>query len=421
MKKITTVLLLSFLISTFSSSGQWTVNTTPVSGYYAAFSIHYIDNNIGFVGGNTALFLGNGVINKTSNGGNTWTNVLSVPNTTIKDICFINDNLGFAVGSGGLIAKTIDGGDNWNTQIYTNPNTMNNEAFESVFFVDENIGYIAGGFNEMWVLKTIDGGVNWLPLTMPTYFQRLKTVYFTDATTGYVAGGDGTSGGLGKVYKTVNGGTTWSPLNTGVNTNYYNDIFFTDANNGVLGCAIDGTLLRTTNAGVDWTTVINPAGTDAVQEFSFVNTMLGYAAILSGKIIKTTDGGANWTVDGSVTPIISALYSITVPTQSYGATVGLFGFYAELSGSSGIYDLHNEVDLSVYPNPTTGIITVDIVKSNDYVKATLMNNLGQVILTKEYNSTNTIKLNINESPNGVYFLVLESKDGILNTKKIIKK
>lgn len=406
---------LMFIMLTSVLNAQWVVKPTPVSGYYYADDIHFIDNNVGFVGGITALIGGNGKISKTSNGGASWTDVFTIPNKTINDFYFVNSNLGFAVGAGGLIAKTTDGGNNWTSQIFINPNTSNPEAFMSVYFVNQNVGYIAGGYYEMMVLKTIDGGVNWTALTMPTYFQRLRTVHFTDANTGYVAGGDGTGGGIGKVYKTINGGTTWDSLSTGIYNNYFNDIIFTDANNGVIGCDINGTLIKTANAGLSWNQVTNPAGTSPLEEFSFVNSTVGYGCILNGKIIKTTDGGNTWSLDGNVSPTMSALYSISVPTLTYGASVGLFGQYAEMGSTSGINDLNSNDKLVIYPNPTNSNLNIEIENSDALVE--VFDIFGKMILSQNHVNSQTI-INLSSQSKGIYFVKV-SADGRVYNQKVI--
>ena len=53
------------------------------------------------------------------------------------------------------------------------------------------------------------------------------------------------------------------------------------------------------------------------------------------------------------------------------------------------------------------------------LKATITNNLGQVILTKAYNTVNKITLDLN-APNGVYFLQLETENETV-TRKIVKQ
>lgn len=74
---------------------------------------------------------------------------------------------------------------------------------------------------------------------------------------------------------------------------------------------------------------------------------------------------------------------------------------------------------SFYPNPTTGIVNIDLRETKSNLKATLLNSLGQVVYSKNYPSVNYINLNI-DSPKGVYFLQLESEREI-QTLKILKE
>ena len=75
--------------------------------------------------------------------------------------------------------------------------------------------------------------------------------------------------------------------------------------------------------------------------------------------------------------------------------------------------------LSLYPNPTTGNVFIDLGELKQDVKATLTNSIGQVVLTQNYVSTTYINLNL-DCPNGLYFLTLAT-DGEVITKKIIKQ
>tara|TARA_B100000809_G_scaffold17440_1_gene15483 strand:- start:2461 stop:3597 length:1137 start_codon:yes stop_codon:yes gene_type:complete len=76
-------------------------------------------------------------------------------------------------------------------------------------------------------------------------------------------------------------------------------------------------------------------------------------------------------------------------------------------------------DAMIFPNPTIGAITINLGEVKQDVKTTLTNSLGQVILSKNFTSTNFIKLNI-DAPKGIYFLQLEC-NGEDITKKIIKE
>jgi len=73
--------------------------------------------------------------------------------------------------------------------------------------------------------------------------------------------------------------------------------------------------------------------------------------------------------------------------------------------------------MNIYPNPTTAKINIDLGELKTDVKLTLINSLGQVILTQQLVRSDFINLN---APSGIYFLQLES-DNQLITKKIIKK
>jgi hypothetical protein len=70
----------------------------------------------------------------------------------------------------------------------------------SVYFCDENTGYIVG--RNGTILKTVNGGDNWDELPSGTYYD-FRSVYFTDANTGYAVGAAGT------ILKTTNGGTNF--------------------------------------------------------------------------------------------------------------------------------------------------------------------------------------------------------------------
>ncbi|PCJ26529.1 MAG: hypothetical protein COA97_05470 [Flavobacteriales bacterium] len=77
-------------------------------------------------------------------------------------------------------------------------------------------------------------------------------------------------------------------------------------------------------------------------------------------------------------------------------------------------------NLSLYPNPTTKTINIDLGEIQTNLTATLTNSLGQVILKQQYKSTNFISLDI-DAKNGMYFLQLQTKGGEVITKKIVKE
>ncbi len=119
---------------------------------------------------------------------------------------------------------------------------------------------------------------------------------------------------------------------------------------------------------------------------------------------------------GLITYIVKAVNLKTTASGSYyNQSLGIRNS-ASFTVGVNEYTSHN---LSVYPNPTTGKISIDLggVKSN--LTITLMNSLGQVISTQQHESTDFVSIDLNASK-GIYFLQLEMTDGLV-TKKIIKE
>jgi photosystem II stability/assembly factor-like uncharacterized protein len=129
-------------------------------------------NNVWVCGGNRIYYY-NGI---------DFTNQIA-PSGTFNDIHFINNQLGWVVGDGGVIGHTTDGGANWITQ--TNPDTSN-RSFYKVFFLNASNGW-AVGFNGI-ILHTTNGGNTWTIEGVGLTSAFLRGVYFTSSTNGYVVG-----------------------------------------------------------------------------------------------------------------------------------------------------------------------------------------------------------------------------------------
>ncbi len=207
------ILSASTLFTTNDAGSSWTqlVNTPAIGSVH---NIHFINKDIGYLVGRNG-YLNNGLVSRTIDGGLSWTQQL-VGRFPLYDICFTDINTGYAVGGGpiaipygqdyqSIILKTIDGGINWIEQ-YSNTS----ETLHDVVFTDDDTGYAVGGLFGT-ILKTVNGGTNWTHQVSPT-FSYLTSVYFVNPDIGYVAGRDG------EILKTTNGG---NPL--AVNENFYTD------------------------------------------------------------------------------------------------------------------------------------------------------------------------------------------------------
>lgn len=134
----------------------------------------------------------------------------------VTSTSFIDDNTGLMVGGAGGIAKTIDGGGLWKYFSYTftdATNTIVKPVLNEVQFINSNTAMAVGTNGAM--AKSIDGGTTWTPITTPFYASGIEiyTLFFFDENNGYIAGEpiDGNT----SIYKTDNGGTSWAKV-TGI-------------------------------------------------------------------------------------------------------------------------------------------------------------------------------------------------------------
>ena len=137
-----------------------------------------------------------------------WQNPLPQGNL-LHGVSFTDANNGTAVGSGGAIFRTTDGGDNWVGQtsgtIYD---------LYGVSFTDANNGTAVG--ENGTILRTTNGGDNWVSQTSGTT-QYICGVSFIDSLNGTVVGDHGT------ILRTTNGGVTFFEEKEieGIPTAYY--------------------------------------------------------------------------------------------------------------------------------------------------------------------------------------------------------
>jgi photosystem II stability/assembly factor-like uncharacterized protein len=88
---------------------------------------------------------------------------------SVSDIAFASSTVAYAVGPGGLILKSTDGGNDWSE--LTSGTT---EDLNTLAFADENIGWVVG--ENGTVLYTVDGGTNFSPYTLSDPTTDIKDI-----------------------------------------------------------------------------------------------------------------------------------------------------------------------------------------------------------------------------------------------------
>ena len=90
----------------------------------------------------------------------------------------------------------------------------------------------------------------------------------------------------------------------------------------------------------------------------------------------------------------------------------------EISTTVGINETAINLEMNVYPNPTTNYLTLK-VEDNSNLSYQLYDLQGKVIENKKVNS-NSINISLEEQPTATYFLNVVNNNQIVKTFKVIK-
>lgn len=282
------------------------------SFYYNNNKVLMLDSSNGFIPHDFGLL-------KTTNGGSSWFSATLNPNITLKDVKFINNQIGIVVGgyaTVGHILRTTDGGNTWS-------NIINNNqwGFTGLFFRDSNTGFATGYSGTL--LKTTDAGISWTNISFNTYNNLYKGVFF-DSNNGIIVG----EGGL--IYKTTDGGNNWNKVTTGTDKFLYSSSFLNNSFGMVGGDG--GVVLKTTNGGVSWSekNVILPSN-PAITDIHIFDNNNAYAVGSFGFHHRTTDGGETWNSNSGLSA--NDLLRLIFMNDSIGFAVGYWGTVIKTTNS----------------------------------------------------------------------------------------
>lgn len=222
-----------------------------------------------------------------------WQTLSTKTNEWLNSIFFLNENIGWVVGNSGAMLKTTDGGNSWESKA-----SGVTSRLHSVRFADIKHGWAVGDFGV--IIKTHDGGETWI-LDSSDVIQNLKgfcfyCTFFIDSTTGWVVGGGDLYGGV--IIKTTNGGENWTRLYSGTDDNMFS-VFFIDHAIGWL-TDLQGRILKTTDGGDNWSQQSSGV-TSELMSCYFMNSNLGWVVGGGGVILKTSNGGTQWAAQTSGT------------------------------------------------------------------------------------------------------------------------
>src|SRR5882672_7710981 len=249
-----------------------------------------------------------GTLYRSSDGGNTWSEVPTLDGTSVFDIEFAPapENTTY-LGTQDSVRKSTDGGLSWVTL------NLGIGANDQVFDVaidpsDPSILWAgiadASGFQPVNVMRSTDSGATWSnrtpPLASPISCRGIAVDPSDSNTVIAVFGGDF---GGGQVWTTTDGGDSWIDRSAGLPGNPLNAVVYDGTRLLVGGGLLFGSqlvgLYESPDLGVTWTPLHDGTWPILVVEDIAVDRNDAariFVAIDGGGVNRTTDGGVTWQV-----------------------------------------------------------------------------------------------------------------------------
>ncbi len=189
------------LVRTEDGGKSWTLATNSSAGELTALAFHK-DGSHGWTISVADPGSKHTTIARTDNGGMTWTARTNTgTGQRVLSMAFNEDaKRGWAVGTGGTILHTIDGGDSWNSQASNVKAVLRAVLFNS----DGKRGWVAGEGGT--ILHTTDGGKSWSGQFSDTESDLYALAFQPDGLRGCAAGANDT------MIQTNDGGKTWADI-----------------------------------------------------------------------------------------------------------------------------------------------------------------------------------------------------------------
>ena len=144
--------------------------------------------------------------------------------------------------------------------------------------------------------------------------------------------------------------------------------------------------------------------------------LLGIGVTNAQETVTTTGGEASGTGGTASYSVGQVVY--TTATGTNGSVAQGVQQPYEISTTVGIKETSINLELSVYPNPTTDYLTLKVADF-ETLNFQLIDIQGRIIENKKVTTSNTI-LKMEALPKAVYFLNVTKNNRIIKTFKIVK-
>lgn len=348
---------------------------TPINGWewlYTGFNYINMDiefpegqDQIGYIAGQNTTQNGLGIVLKTTNGGDSWTQVSTPGIFGLTNLAFPTLQTGYCVGWSNKVLKTTNGGTTWTETVVA----ANIYYIHSIAFKDANNGVIIGVNSQgnAFAYATSNGGASW---TLGTGNLGAEDVSYAGGNTYYSAGYE-------YVSKSTNGGLTWTTVYS--QGALLTGVYFYDESYGI-AAGDYGQVITTWNGGQTWES-------DAIFDWLLHKPFIwdydtAYVVGTPEYVYKTTNAGLNWNSDfeGNWQ---KAFYTITFTDNYTGFISGSGGIVCRKKPATVLAPM-----ISASPNPVEFDVT--FVGSSAQQTLTVQNTGSAPLNVTNITSTNPV-------------------------------
>lgn len=270
-------------------TAQWTITSAPNNGAWKD-DICLIGPDTGWVAGGA-----DGIILRTFDGGETWQTVYTGADH-LRSIGFAATQIGSSGSVSGTFLRTLDGGDTWQDITESIPGAS---SIHDLCAASPEVIYGCGvWFQPTCVIRSTNGGMNWDKTNLNSMASALIDVLFLNADTGFASGKAQPPSLGGIMLAAADGGDTWSVRHL---TGHHDDHIWklqTPDSIHIYGSveAVVGTgtrIVRSSDAGSTWTTQAVKPLVPCMLVMGFLDTLHGF---VGGDqiLLETHDGRQSW-------------------------------------------------------------------------------------------------------------------------------
>ena len=240
----------------------------------------------------------------------------------LHSVFFLDQNRGWVAGSRGTLLATTDGGIHWRGL-----SRPTEDVIRDVYFSDELNGVIVCERNvydlksndeaRAYLMKTADGGEHWKRVSIcgTDSEARITRAIFTGAGRGWAFGE------AGAIFTTYDMGTTWSKSQAPTRYLLLGGDFINENNGWLVGAG--ATILQTSDGGESWQHARLANTSVRFNSTSFVEKRLGWAVGSRGAIYRTINAGRSWQAQNS--GVENDLFDVKFLDAAEGWAVGSEG------------------------------------------------------------------------------------------------